>query len=35
MHDARGREAVLNAADYLFKNGVIEKPVGPDFLASN
>ena len=26
-----GRE--LKAADYLAKNGVLEKPVGPDFLG--
>jgi hypothetical protein len=35
MQSARGRDTVLNAADYLFKNGVIEKPVGADFLASS
>jgi hypothetical protein len=34
MQSARGRDSVLSAADYLFKNGVIEKPVGTDFLAS-
>ncbi len=35
MQNARGRDTVLNAAEYLFKNGVIEKPVGANFLASS
>jgi NitT/TauT family transport system substrate-binding protein len=33
MDNPAGREALLKAADYLAKNGVLEKPVGPDFLA--
>lgn len=33
MSDPKGREALLKAADYLAKNGMLEKPVGPDFLA--
>ena len=33
MTDPKGREALLKAADYLAKNGVLEKPVGADFLA--
>jgi NitT/TauT family transport system substrate-binding protein len=34
MQDAAGRDTVLKAADYLAKNGVLAKPVAPDFLAS-
>jgi NitT/TauT family transport system substrate-binding protein len=33
MDNPAGREALLKAADYLAKNGVLEKPVGPEFLA--
>ena len=33
MTDPKGRDALLKAADYLTKNGVLEKPVGADFLA--
>ncbi len=33
MSDPKGREALLKASDYLAKNGVLEKAVGPDFLA--
>jgi hypothetical protein len=33
MDNPAGRKALLKAADYLAKNGVLEKPVGPDFLA--
>jgi NitT/TauT family transport system substrate-binding protein len=33
MDNPAGREALLKAADYLAKNGVLEKAVGPDFLA--
>jgi NitT/TauT family transport system substrate-binding protein len=33
MSDPKGREALLKASDYLAKNGVLEKPVGADFLA--
>jgi NitT/TauT family transport system substrate-binding protein len=33
MTNPKGREALLKAADYLTKNGVLEKPVGADFLA--
>jgi NitT/TauT family transport system substrate-binding protein len=33
MDTPAGREALLKAADYLAKNGVLEKTVGPDFLA--
>jgi NitT/TauT family transport system substrate-binding protein len=33
MTDPKGREALLKAADYMTKNGMLEKAVGPDFLA--
>jgi NitT/TauT family transport system substrate-binding protein len=33
MDNPAGRDALLKAADYLAKNGVLEKTVGPDFLA--
>jgi NitT/TauT family transport system substrate-binding protein len=33
MADPKGREALLKAADYLVKNGVLEKPITADFLA--
>jgi NitT/TauT family transport system substrate-binding protein len=35
MQTPRGRETILGAAEYLYKNGVIEKPLGADFLASS
>jgi len=34
MADPKAREALLKAAAYLVKNGVLQKPVGADFLAS-
>ena len=34
MQDPAGRATMLKAADYLAKQGVLEKPVGPGFLAS-
>ncbi|MGZ3410898.1 MAG: ABC transporter substrate-binding protein [Xanthobacteraceae bacterium] len=33
MDNPAGREALLKAAEYLAKNGVLEKAVGSDFLA--
>ena len=33
MQSARGKDTVMKAADYLAKNGVLEKPVPADFLA--
>jgi NitT/TauT family transport system substrate-binding protein len=35
MQTPRGRETILGAAEYLYKNGVIEKPLDADFLASS
>ncbi len=33
MTDPKGREALLKAADYLTRNGVLKKPLNADFLA--
>lgn len=33
MSDPKGRERLLKASDYMVKNGMLEKAVGPDFLA--
>ena len=33
MQDAKGREIFLEAADYLAKNRVLEKPITPEFLG--
>jgi NitT/TauT family transport system substrate-binding protein len=36
MQDAAGRDAVMKSADYLVKNGVLEKPVkSADYLVKN